>query len=88
MSVLAAESCAGFSAQLLPKENLRQEGKDRQNKYQLSAALSMGTLLLKNCAVLQVLVAWFDFLVKNPELGLTADLIVYLKTSPEVSFTG
>jgi hypothetical protein len=35
-----------------------------------------------------VLVAWFDFLVKNPELGLTADLIVYLKTSPEVSLTG
>ncbi len=48
----------------------------------------MGTLLFKNWAAVQVLVAWFDFLVKNPELGLTADLIVYLKTSPEVSLTG
>jgi hypothetical protein len=45
-------------------------------------------ICLENCAVVQVLVAWFDFLVKNPELGLTADLIVYLKTSPEVSLTG
>jgi hypothetical protein len=35
--------------------------------------------------ICKVLVAWFDFLVKNPELGLGADLIVYLQTSPEVS---
>lgn len=34
----------------------------------------------------QVLVAWFNFLVKNPELGLGADLIVYLQTSPEVAY--
>jgi len=39
------------------------------------------------CAVEQVLVAWFEFLVKNPELAIKADLIVYLKTSPEVSST-
>jgi hypothetical protein len=37
-------------------------------------------------SVCKVLVAWFDFLVKNPELGLSADLIVYLQTSPEVSY--
>lgn len=33
-----------------------------------------------------VLCEWFDFLQKSPMFNLSVDLIVYLKTSPEVAF--
>lgn len=33
-----------------------------------------------------VLCEWYDFLCKSPELDLNVDLIVYLRTSPEVVF--
>ena len=34
-----------------------------------------------------VLVAWFDFLTQNLDIFMNIDLIIYLKTSPEVVFT-
>jgi deoxyadenosine/deoxycytidine kinase len=34
----------------------------------------------------EVLKAWFDYLISVPEMNLDADLIVYLRTSPEVAY--
>ena len=33
----------------------------------------------------QVLTSWFDHLVNSPELDLGVDLIVYLRTKPEIA---
>ena len=33
----------------------------------------------------QVLSSWFDHLVNSPELDLGVDLIVYLRTKPEIA---
>ena len=34
--------------------------------------------------VLQVLTSWFDHLLGSPEVDLGVDLIIYLRTSPQV----
>ena len=33
----------------------------------------------------QVLTSWFDHLVGNPELDLGVDLVIYLRTTPEIA---
>ena len=33
----------------------------------------------------QVLTSWFDHLVSNPELDLGVDLVIYLRTTPEIA---
>ena len=33
----------------------------------------------------QVLTSWFDHLVNSPEIDLGVDLVVYLRTKPEIA---